>query len=111
MSNTIMDIEGSIDRIEALIKDLRGERDGARQEAAALKLALDERELELLQSDDELQQTKRLCQEQIELLAEERRVKEETESRLSEIASRVKSLLPLVTDGPNGDARNSERPQ
>lgn len=111
MSNTIMDIESSIDRLEALIKDLRGERDSARQEAAAMKRSLDERELELLQSDEELQQTKRRCEEQLELLADERRAKEEMERRLSEVASRVKNLLPLITDGATGDARDSERPQ
>jgi len=95
MSDSIMDIESGIDKIEAMIKSLRDERDKAVSDAAAAKRALDDREMELLQSDEELQQTKRRCEEK---LAEEKKAREDIEARLAEVASKVKNLLPLVTE-------------
>jgi chromosome segregation ATPase len=95
MSDSIMDIESGLDKIEALIRALRDERDKARDEAADLKRALDDREMELLQSDEELQQTKRKCEEQ---LAEARDAREEMERRLSEVAAKMKNMMPLVAE-------------
>ncbi|MDR1650933.1 MAG: hypothetical protein LBR87_04035 [Synergistaceae bacterium] len=101
MIDSIVDIESGIDRIEAIVKSLREERDRARSEAEALRKSLDERELELLQIDEELQQTKRGFDEKI---AEEGRARGELESRLTELAARIKNLLPLVDEYQPSDA-------
>ena len=93
MSDTIMDIESCMDKIEALVKTLREERDAARAEIESMRRALDERETEFLQVDDELQKIRREGEEQ---LAAERREREDLENRLTAVASKLKNMLPLV---------------
>jgi chromosome segregation ATPase len=95
VDDSILDIESGIDKIEALIKTIRNERDKAKAEADSLKKTLDDHELELLQFDEELQKEK---QKYAEKLAEEKKAREEIESRLAEVASKVKNLLPLVSE-------------
>ena len=93
MSDSILDIENGLDKIEALVKTLREERDTAKAEAESARRALDEREMELLQTDEELQETKRKSEEQ---LTAERREREDLENRLAEVALKLKNLMPLV---------------
>ena len=93
MSDSILDIESGIDKIEALVKALREERDKAKAEAEMMRRTLDDREMEFLQIDEELQEMRRNGDGR---LAEERRVREELENRLAEVAAKVKNLLPIV---------------
>ena len=93
MSDSMLDIESGLDKIEALVKALRGERDAAKAEAEASKRALDERETEYLQIDEELQEIKRTSGEQLEAA---RREREDLENRLAEVALKFKNILPLV---------------
>jgi len=95
VSDSILDIESGIDKIEALVKALREERDVAKAEAEAARRALDDREMEFLQVDEDLQELKRKGDEQ---LAEERKVREDLENRLAEVAVKVKNLLPIVME-------------
>ena len=93
MSDSILDIESSLDKIEALVKALREERDTAKADAESMKRALDDREMELLQIDEELQEVKRKSEEE---LAAERGEREDLENRLAEVAMKLKNLMPLV---------------
>ena len=93
MSDSILDIESAMDKIEALVKTLREERDTAKAEAESARRALDEREIELLQIDEELQELKRKSEEQ---LSAERRERESLEDRLAEVALKFKNIMPLV---------------
>jgi chromosome segregation ATPase len=88
-----LDIENGLDKIEALVRTLREECDKAREEAESRKRALDERELELLQTEEELQELRRTSTEQLDA---SRREREDLESRLAEVALRLNNLLPLV---------------
>ena len=93
MSDSMLDIENGLDKIEALVRTLREERDEAKAEAESTRRALDDREMEFLQIDEELQDVKRRSEEQ---LAAERREREDLEDRLAEVALKVKNLMPLV---------------
>jgi len=106
MSDSILDIESGIDKIEALIKTLREERDKAKAEVESIKRALDDREMEFLQIDEELQELKRNGDERF---AEERRIREDLENRLTEVASKVKNLLPIVMEY-SGEAQGEPEP-
>jgi chromosome segregation ATPase len=107
MADSIMDIESGIEKIEVLVKNLREDRDKARSEVAALKSALDDRELELLQIDEELQQERRRFEEQ---LSESVRSKEDLEHRLTEVASKIRNLLPLIAGYPEENAIPATEP-
>ena len=93
MSDSILDIENGLDKIEALVKTLREERDTAKSEAESMKRALDDREMELLQIDEELREVKRKSEEQLD---SERKEREDLENRLKEVALKLKNLMPLV---------------
>ena len=80
-------------KIETLVKALRDERDAARAEMESMRRALDERETEFLQVDDELQKIRRESEDK---LAAERKEREDLEFRLAEVASKLKNLMPLV---------------
>jgi predicted nucleic acid-binding Zn-ribbon protein len=105
MSSSIADIESGITKIEALIKSLREDRDRARAEAAETKRQLEERELELLQMDEDRRE-ERLAFD--DTLAEARKESENLEVKLTELAARIKNLMPLVAEydraDPNADA-------
>ena len=93
MSDSILDIESGMDKIEALVKTLHEERDAAKAEAESMKRALDEREMEFLQIDEELQEARRTSEEQ---LTAERKEREDLENRLAEVAQKFKNIMPLV---------------
>jgi len=95
MLEAILDIENGIDRIEAFIKTLSEERDKARAEASELKHALDGRELELLQMEEEFEGKRRGYEDK---LSESGKAREELELRLSEVASKVRNLMPILDD-------------
>jgi predicted nucleic acid-binding Zn-ribbon protein len=107
MSDTIIDIESGIDRLESLVRTLREDRDKARAEAMTLRRALDEREMELLQTDEELQLQKKRCADDI---AEERKLREDLELRLAEVADRIRRIFPLLDefDGAGSAASGGE---
>ena len=101
MSSSIIDIESGITKLEALIKSLREDRDKARAEAAEAKRLLDERELELLQVDEERQEERRGFDD---MLSEARQASENLEARLAELAARIKNLVPLVAEYDHTDS-------
>jgi chromosome segregation ATPase len=89
------EIESVIDKLESVIKTLREERDSALNELALVKKTLDEREIELLQMDEEMQrEIKRFEDEQNEI-AQERL---DAEQRLEKIAIRIRELVPLLPE-------------
>jgi chromosome segregation ATPase len=95
MSDSIVDIENGLVKIEALIRGLSEDKEKARAEAADLKRALDDRELEFLTLDEERQNMKDDYERQI---AESSRAREELELRLEELASKIMALMPLVEE-------------
>jgi uncharacterized protein involved in exopolysaccharide biosynthesis len=101
MGSSIIDIESGIAKIETLIKSLREDRDKARAEAAEAKRLLEERELELLQMDEERQDERRGFDE---ALSEARQASENLETRLAELAARIKNLMPLVAEYDHADS-------
>jgi uncharacterized protein involved in exopolysaccharide biosynthesis len=101
MSSSITDIESGITKIETLIKSLREDRDKARAEAADAKRLLEERELELLQLDEERQEERRGFDD---MLSEARQASENLEAKLAELAARIKNLMPLVAEYDHADS-------
>jgi predicted nucleic acid-binding Zn-ribbon protein len=101
MGSSITDIESGITKIEALIKALREDRDKARAEAADAKRLLDERELELLQMDEERQEERRVSDDR---LSEAKQASENLEAKLTELAARIKNLMPLVAEYDDTDS-------
>jgi chromosome segregation ATPase len=89
----ITEIDGIIDKLESLIKTLREERDEAVQELAAVKKNLDDRELELLQLDEEMQRDKKRFDEERQVVLQERA---EAAQKLDKIALRIRELVPLL---------------
>ena len=92
MITRIAEIEQVAEKLETMIKSLIKDRDEAWSEIARLKQMLDDRELELLQTDEELQ---KVTDERDSVM----RDKEDTERRLDDVAYRIKELLPLLTEG------------
>jgi predicted RNase H-like nuclease (RuvC/YqgF family) len=107
MGSSITDIESGITKIETLIKSLRDDRDKARAEAAELKRLLEERELELLQMDEDRQEERRGFEERI---SETRKTSESLETRLAELAERIKNLMSLVTEYAPADLETETFP-
>ena len=91
MITRIAEIEQIAEKLETMIKSLIKDRDEAWSEVARLKQMLDDRELELLQTDEELQKVQG---ERDSVM----RDKEDTERRLDDVAYRIKELLPLLTE-------------
>lgn len=95
MTGRVAEIEESAARLERSISALVADRERAWAEVARLKKALDERELEFLQMDEEYQRAvKKFDEERAAMDAE----KADVERRLDEVASKVKALLPLLPD-------------
>lgn len=95
MTGRVAEIEESAARLERSISALVADRERAWAEVARLKKALDERELEFLQMDEEYQRAvKKFDDERAAMDAE----KADVERRLDEVASKVKALLPLLPD-------------
>ena len=107
MSDSILDIESGLDKIEALVKTLREERDTAKEDVLSMKRALDERETEYLQIDEELQKVRRESEEQI---AELRGEREDLEKRLAEVALKFKNIMPLVMQYSDEEQNAPESP-
>ena len=91
MITRIAEIEKITEKLESMIKSLTKDRDEARGEVGRLKQMLDDRELELLQIDEELQ---KVTGERDSVIQD----KQETERRLDDVAFRIKELLPLLTE-------------
>ncbi|MDR3254230.1 MAG: hypothetical protein LBT31_01510 [Synergistaceae bacterium] len=91
----ITEIDGIVDKLESLIKTLREERDSAVSEAARLKKVMDDREMEILQVDDQLQKESKRIEEERKAMVQEHA---DYEQRLGELATRIRELLPLLTE-------------
>ncbi|MDR3164013.1 MAG: hypothetical protein LBU13_00375 [Synergistaceae bacterium] len=100
MSDSIANIERGLMKIETLIRGLYDDRDKARAEAVELKRALDDRELELLTLDEAKQNMENDCERRIE---ESSRAREELESKLEELASKIMALVPLAEEYSSED--------
>lgn len=99
MIEKLTEIENVVDKLETLVRTLREDRDRAWEEVGRLKKALDERETELLQLDEEIRQEAKRFDEQMQSMHQER---EDVSNRLDEVAGRIRDLLPLLpkTDIP-----------
>lgn len=95
MTGRVAEIVESAERLERSLTALIADRERAWAEVARLKKALDERELEFLQMDEEYQRAvKKFGEERSAMDAE----KAEIERRLDEVAAKVKALLPLLPE-------------
>ncbi|MDR1019865.1 MAG: hypothetical protein LBL73_03820 [Synergistaceae bacterium] len=97
----ITEIDGIIDKLETVIMKLREERDRAVDELAAVKKALDERELELLQMDEETQRAIAGFEDELRVIKQER---SEAEQRLESVAVRVRELVSFLPDSAASQA-------
>jgi predicted nucleic acid-binding Zn-ribbon protein len=89
----ITEIDGIIDRLENMMTALREERDRAISELASLKTELDERELELLQMDEEMRREAARFEDERNMIQQER---SEAEARLDKLASRIRELISFL---------------
>jgi chromosome segregation ATPase len=110
----ITEIDSIIDRLENAITTLREERDRAVRELTGVKTALDERELELLQMDEEMQREIARFDDERKMIQQERA---EANARLEKLASRIRELVsflppdgtvPTVSATGNASANPSE---
>jgi predicted nucleic acid-binding Zn-ribbon protein len=95
MIEKIAEIDGIVDKLELLIKTLREERDSAVNEFSRLKKDLDDREMELLQMDEEMQKQAKRFEEEKEIMAREQT---EAQKKLDSMADRIRQLLPTQSD-------------
>lgn len=95
MIGKINEIESAAERLETSVRFLVEDRARAWAEVDRLKKTLDERELELLQLDEQLsRETKRFEEERDALVM----AREDAEKCLEQVAARVQSLLPLLPE-------------
>ncbi|MDR1515711.1 MAG: hypothetical protein LBS45_08450 [Synergistaceae bacterium] len=92
----ITEIEGIIDKLESVIIKLRDERDRAVDELSAAKKALDDRELELLQMDEEMQREAARFEDERNMIKQER---DDAGGRLEKLASRIRELVSFLPEG------------
>ncbi|MDR1943389.1 MAG: hypothetical protein LBQ19_01055 [Synergistaceae bacterium] len=95
MIGKITEIDGIIDKLESLITTLREERDNALKELALAKKTIDERELDLLQMDEEAQRDKRRFEEERQSIMNEQ---VEAVQMLENVAARIRRLVPAPRD-------------
>ncbi len=95
MMGRLAEIETAADRLESLVKSLVEDRARAWAEAERLKKALDEREMEFLQMDEEFQRAAKRFEEECATMRDERA---DAERRLDEVSSRIRTLLPLLPE-------------
>jgi predicted nucleic acid-binding Zn-ribbon protein len=95
MIGKIAEIDAAAGKLELMVKSLVEDRERAWAEVARLKKALDEREMEFLQMDEEFQNAVKGFDEERAAMREERA---EAERRLDEVSSRVRTLLPLLPE-------------
>lgn len=95
MIGRINEIESSAERLESLVRSLVDDRARAWAEVDRLKKSLDDRELELLQLDEHLQnETKRFEEERDSLTTS----LAEAETCLEQVALRMRTILPLLPE-------------
>jgi predicted nucleic acid-binding Zn-ribbon protein len=95
MIEKITEIDGIVDKLELLIKTLREEKSKAADESERLKKDLDDREMELLQMDEEMQKQAKRFEEEREIMAREQA---ELRQRLDSMVVRIRQLLPPQPD-------------
>ncbi len=89
----LAEFENIIEKLETLIKNLKDERDKALDELEQTKKLVDQRELELLQLDEEIQREAKSFEERLKAATEER---VDAEKKLDELADRIRNLLHLL---------------
>ncbi len=95
MIKKIEEIESALAKVEDTVKTLRSERDSARRAAETLRKQLDERELELLQLDEEIQNQTKRYEEEIATLRGDRQT---LETKLEAFAGRIRDLIPMLPE-------------
>lgn len=111
MIKKIEEIENTLAKLEGLIKNLRTERDSAKSAGESLKAQLDERELELLQLDEEIQNMTKRHEEETLALKEERKKLEE---KLDSLTNRLREMIPMLSEseekqkGASSDKHNKQ---
>ena len=95
MIKKLEEIDIALAKLEELTRTLRSERDCARDAADNLKKQLDDRELELLQLDDEIQSMTKRHEEELSAMRDEQRKSEE---RLDSLAGRIREMIPMLSE-------------
>ena len=95
MIGRIAEIEAAADKLVSMVGSLVEDREKAWAEVARLKKALDEREMEFLQMDEEFQRAAKRFEEERATMRDERA---DVERRLDEVSSRIRTLLPLLPE-------------
>ena len=101
----LTDFENIIEKLESLIKNLKDDRDRAWDEVERIKKIVDQRELELLQLDEEIQRETKNFEERIKAFVDERA---DAEKKLDELGIRIRDLLPLLPESRDEEAADSE---
>lgn len=95
MSVRLDEVKDSADRLERMVRALVADRERAWAEVARLKQALDDRELEFLQADEESQkEIQRLGSERSEI----ERERDESARQMEEIAAKIRDIIPLLPE-------------
>lgn len=102
MIRKLEEIEKSLAKLGDAVKTMRLERDSARNAASSLRKQLDERELELLQLDEEIQNATKKYEEELATLREDRKT---MEKKLDSFGGRIRELISLLPN--NEEKRNA----
>lgn len=94
MIKKIEEIGSALANLEGMVKTLKTERDSAKDAGESLKKQLDERELELLQLDEEIQNMTKRHEEEIKALKEEQ---QKLEEKLDSFAKRIREMIPMLS--------------
>ncbi len=95
MMGKIAEIEAAANKLESMVRSLVEDRTRAWAEVDRLRKALDEREMEFLQMDEEFQRAAHRFEEECATMRDERA---DVERRLDEVSSRIRTLLPLLPE-------------
>lgn len=95
MIGSVAEIKEASDRLESMIRALVDDRERAWAEVARLKKALDDREMEFLQMDEEYRNAVKKFEEERVAMAADR---EDMERTIDEVASRIRGLLPILPE-------------
>jgi chromosome segregation ATPase len=95
MIEKIAEVNGIVGKLEELVRELVSERNAAANEVARLRKNLDDREMDLLQLDEQLRSETMKFEEELAKLKQER---EDIERKFDELAERIRSILPLLPE-------------
>lgn len=95
MIGSVAEIKEASDRLESMVRALVEDRERAWAEVARLKKALDDREMEFLQMDEEYRNAVKKFEEERTAMTSDR---EDMERTIDEVAARIRSLLPILPE-------------